>query len=523
MAYLVAERGRPVPSEELAEAVWGPAPPPTWRPALRGVVSKVRDFLEALGLPGDDMLTNSTGAYLLALPADATVDVEVAAREVDEAERAQTAGDLELALMAATVAHRIAGRSLLPGLEGPWLDRRRAELQGILTRSLEVLIRAYLAGDRGDLAVQPATELVSLEPFRESAHLMLLRAHAAGGDRAEALRAYERCRRLLAEELGVDPSAELEAAYLDLLRGDGAARQEQQPASVAGAVTADGAPARGVFVGRGQELTRMRAALADARAGRRRLVVVTGEAGIGKSWLTAELVGLAEREGATVLSGRCDERSSVSYLPLRAALGRYLTAYPPDRLQVLIGPQGGELVRLWPELARRLPGLPDPTRGSPDLEQFLLFEAVTRLLEDVAAQGPILLVIEDLHLADEPTLRLLRHLARADRPAALLILANARDDQEPRADLPGALVGLLGMPGAEQLPLGGLAPSEVAAMAEAAVGRPLGPRGSVLAKALHQRTRGNPFFVAELLRSLVESAALAGTDVDQTIIGSVMD
>jgi DNA-binding SARP family transcriptional activator/energy-coupling factor transporter ATP-binding protein EcfA2 len=515
LAYLAGEHDRPVPSEELAEAVWGPAPPPTWRPALRGIVSNVRKFLEALGLPADDMLTSSSGSYLLTLPHDATVDVELAAREVDGAERALAADDLEGALAAATAAREIADRPLLPGLEGLWLDRHRALLQGVLTRSLEVLVDVHLASDRGDLAVPPVTKLVGLEPFRESAHLRLLRAHAAAGDRAEALRAYERCRRLLAEELGVDPSPELEAAYLDLLRAEPAARHDQQPTS--GETTPT--PTGSLFVGRGSELKRLQAAWADASVGQRRLVVVTGEAGIGKSRLAAELAGLAEREGATVLVGRCEERSGVSYLPLRAALGRYLTAYPPDRLQALIRPHGGQVVRLWPELARRLPDLPGPTRDTPETERYLLFEAVTGLLDAMAADGPVLLMIDDLHLADEPSLSLLRHLAQAARPGALLILVNARDDQEPRAELASALADLLRVPGVEQLPLAGLASSEVAAMAEAAVGRPLGPGGLVLGQVLRERTGGNPFFVEELLRHLAETAALAGADIAQAVTG----
>jgi DNA-binding SARP family transcriptional activator/tetratricopeptide (TPR) repeat protein len=523
LAYLLAEHDRPVPSEQLAEALWGPAPPPTWQPALRGVVSKVRGFLEALDLPADEMLTSSSGAYLLTLPHGATVDVDLAAGEVDAAERALVAGDLRMALAAAATARDIAGRPLLPGLEGLWLERQRTALQGVLTRSLEVLVDAHLATDHGELAVQPAKELVGLEPFRESAHLRLLRAHAAGGDRAEALLAYARCRRLLAEELGVDPSPELEAAYIELLRHDTTARQVRQPLSEEPVPTAHRAGDRGLFVGRAPELARLRAAWMDVRAGRRRLVLVAGEAGIGKTRLAAELVKLAERERATVLSARCDERSGLSYLPLRAALGRYLTAYPPGRLQTLIGPQGGELVRLWPELARRLPDLLDPAPGTPEAERYLLFQAVTALLDAIAADGPILLVIDDLHVADGPTLALLRHLAHASRPGHLLILGTYCDDEPPRADLTGALTDLLSLPGTEQMTLAGLAVSEVAAMAEAAVGRPLGPAGPMLAQALHGRTGGNPFYVDELLQHLADTAALAGADLARAATGPIMN
>ena len=521
LAYLVAERDRPVPSEELAEAVWGYTPPPTWRPALRGVVSKVREFLKALELPADDMLTSSSGCYQLVLPGDATVDVELAVGETDAAERALADGDLERALAAAETARALTGRPLLPGQEGGWVERRRAAWQQVLVRVLQVLVDAWLASGRGDEAVQPATELVGLEPFRESAHLRLLRARAAAGDRGEALRAYDRCRRLLAEELGVDPSPELEAAYLELLRDEPVA--PPSPRALLGGAPPAGARGEGPFVGRGPELARLRAAWTGARAGQRRLVLVSGEAGIGKSRLAAELAWLAERDGATVLLGRCDAWVGVAYLPLRMALAPYLAACSAERLRELVGPVGGELVRLWPELARRLPGLPAPTHSGPEEERYLLFEAVTGLLDAIASSGPVLLVVDDLHEADEQSLALLRHLADATRPAALLVVLTARDEEATRGDLAEVLADLLRAPGSERLALGGLDEREVALVAETFTGRPSSPATATLARVIRGRTGGNPFFVGELLRHLAETDALAAGAIARTAAGPAVD
>jgi DNA-binding SARP family transcriptional activator len=528
LAYLVAERDRPVPSEELAEAVWGPTLPPTWRPALRGVVSKVRGFLEALELPADDMLTSSSGCYQLVLPSDTTVDVELAVGEAEAAERAFDAGDLGRAQSAAAAARVLAGRPLLPGQEGPWVERRRAAWHEVLVRALQVLVDVGLADGRGDLAVQSATQLVGLEPFRESAHLRLLRAHAMAGDRGEALRAYDRCRRLLAEELGVDPSPELETAYLELLRaGRTAAPWPKAPPGLQvplGQALPSASPSgEEPFVGRGPELARLRAAWAGSRAGKQRLVLVTGEAGIGKSRLAAELATLAERDGATVLFGRCDEQLGVTYLPVRTALGPYLAACSAERLRGLVGPHGGELARLWPELARRLPDLPAPARGGPETERYLLFGAVAGLLDAIAAAGPVLLVVDDLHQADAPSLSLLRNLANTHRATSLLLLLIARDDEATRGDLPGVLADLLRAPGAERVALGGLDPREIAAMAETVLGRPLGPGAEMLARVLGERTGGNPYFVVELLRHLAETNAFAGGDVARAAAGPAVD
>jgi len=520
-AYLVVERDRPVPSEELADALWGGTPPPTWRPALRGVVSKVRDFLDQLGLPATGTLTSVAGCYRLILPADTAVDVELAAGEADAARSALEAGDLERVLAAAGRARAIAGRPLLPGHEGPWVEDRRAALRQVLIDGLEMQADVHLTAGNGEAAVGPARDLVALEPFRDSAHERLLRAHAAAGDRGEALRVYDRYRRALAEELGVGPSPELEAAYLELLHAEPLALAPA--AAPAGPPAPAASPVTGPFVGRGAELGRLRSAFTEAAAGLRRTVLVAGEAGIGKTRLGAELAALAGADGATVLSGRCDQYPGVPYLPLREALGRHLAAAPAERLRALRGPEAAELARRWPELAWRLPTPPAPPRADQRADRYLLFEAVSWLLEAVAAGGPLLLLVDDLQGADEASLLLLRSLAHAPRPARLLTVLLYRDDDLPsRASLAVALGDLLRAPGAELLSLGGLATEDVATLAAATAGRPLTAAEAELAGALRERTRGNPFLVDALLRHLAEtgglgSGRLAAGGVDRAV------
>jgi DNA-binding SARP family transcriptional activator len=520
-AYLVAERDRPVPSEELAEAVWGGTLPPTWRPALRGVVSKVRGFLDVLGLPADDTLTSAAGCYRLALPADTAVDVEQATGAADTARSALAAGDLERAAAAAERARAIAGRPLLPGHEGAWVEHRRAGLQQVLVDSLELLVDIHLRAGHPDPAVGPARDLVALEPFRDSAHERLLRAYAAAGDRGQALRAYDHYRRTLAEELGVGPSPGLEAIYLELLHAE---PRPPGPGPGAGgqAATVALVPITGAFVGRGPQLDRLRSAWSDARAGRRRTVLVAGEAGIGKTRLAAQLATLAERDGGVVLTGRCDQHLGVPYLPLREAVGRHLASLPERRLRPLLGPGAAELVRHWPELAWRLPSPPTAAAGSPG-DQYLLAEAVLDLLAAVAVGRPLVLLVDDLHGADEASLLLLRSLAHAPRPAGLLTVLTYRDDEPAgRESLPAALADLLHAPGAELLTLDGLSGDEVASLAAATVGRPLGAGGAALAAVLRQRTGGNPFLTGELLRHLAATGRLGGQDLAAVAVGAAV-
>jgi DNA-binding SARP family transcriptional activator len=515
-AYLVAARDRPVPTEELAEAVWGGTLPTTWRPALRGLVSKVRDFLDLLGLPAAEALTSSSGCYRLRLPSDTAVDVELAGAAADEAQRALGEGRLAEALEAAEQARTTAGRPLLPGHDGAWIEDRRAALRQVLVRSVERLVDAHLAAGHADQAVGPAGDLVALEPFRDSAHRRLLAARAAAGDRGGALLAYDRYRRVLAEELGVGPSPELEAAYLELLHAE--------PPPPEGSPTPDPAPVSSAFVGRDPELRRLRAAWAGARQGRRRTVLVAGEAGIGKTRLVSELAALAEGEGAVVLAGRCDQHLGVPYLPLREALGRHLAAYPSERLRALLGPRAAQLVQSWPELAWRLPSLAAPPAAGPRADHYLLFEAFTGLLEAISVGCPLLLLVDDLHGADEASLLLLRSLAHARRPARLLTVLTYRDDERrPRTILTAALDDLLRVPGAELLTLDGLDTREVAAMAAATTARPLGPGGPALAHVVRERTAGNPFLAGELLRHLVEAGALGGGDVTGVAAGPAVD
>jgi YVTN family beta-propeller protein len=216
-AYLVSEQGRAVPRDELADVIWGEAPPARWEKALGVIASKLRVLLSECGVDGAKALTSAFGCYRLELPEESWVDLVAAVRAADAAETARAAGRAVEAKAEARQAASIAGLSLLPGEDGTWVEAKRRELADVHLRALECLAEVCLESGESSEAARWARELIELEPFRESGHRRLMRAHVAAGNSAEALRAYERCRRLLADELGAYPSPETESIYRDLL------------------------------------------------------------------------------------------------------------------------------------------------------------------------------------------------------------------------------------------------------------------------------------------------------------------
>jgi DNA-binding SARP family transcriptional activator len=217
-AFLAGERSRPVGRSELIDILWPDEAPPSCETALNAVVSKLRSLLARAGLNASATLASGPGCYQLRLPARAWVDLEAAADAIHEAEAALRAGDPARAYGPSAVAHHIARRPFLPGEDGPWMAARRARLRSVLLRALECRAEVYLWNAELPLAADAACDIIALEPLRESGHRLLIRALAAAGNTAEALSAYERCRKLIAKELGVDPSRQTKAVYEAVLQ-----------------------------------------------------------------------------------------------------------------------------------------------------------------------------------------------------------------------------------------------------------------------------------------------------------------
>jgi DNA-binding SARP family transcriptional activator len=212
-AYLALNRRRPVPHSELAEAIWGDEPPPAWDTGLYALLSRLRRLLK----PEVGIATIS-GTTMLELPGDAWIDIEASRSSIDEAEGFVRSGHYRDAYGPASVTVSIAQRGFLPGEEQAWVLNQRQALRMDLLRGLDSLADVNLALHQPELALKFASESAALEPYREASYERIIRAQVASGNRAEALRVYERVRRLLADELGVDPAPRLESAYLEALR-----------------------------------------------------------------------------------------------------------------------------------------------------------------------------------------------------------------------------------------------------------------------------------------------------------------
>jgi DNA-binding SARP family transcriptional activator len=431
LAYLLLNRSRPVGREELIGALWPDQAPVSQDAALRTLLSRLRSALGSDSLIGRDEL-------IIDLPEPVWIDLEAAALEIERAEQALERGDARGAWALAQIPLNIATRGLLPGAQAAWLESRRRELEDTRIQAMEVVGRAGLSlgGTQLISAERAARNVIEAEPYRESGYVLLMEALEAQGNVPEALRVFEQLRTLLRDELGAMPAPETLALHQRLLRPGARTRgadEQSQPGSPielpAELTMQSGAP----LVGRRRELEELERLwksaterLESARYGNRRLVLLIGDPGIGKSRLVAEIARSAHTAGAFVLAGRSPEEALVPYQPFLEALSHYVQGVPYAVLRASTREYGSELSRLIPELRRRIPELSSSTAGELETERYRLFEAVVGLLSEISRTVPVLLVLDDLQWADRPTLLLLRHLARAINPARLLILGAYR-------------------------------------------------------------------------------------------------
>jgi class 3 adenylate cyclase/tetratricopeptide (TPR) repeat protein len=259
------------------------------------------------------------------------------------------------------------------------------------------------------------------------------------------------------------------------------------------------------FVGRSVEIARIDAMWQEAVGGARRVALLGGEPGEGKTRLAREVAAHAHEQGALVLFGRVDEDLAVAYQPFAEALRHYLASVDEMTREHVLALRGGVLARLVPELVEEQP------QGQVDA--WAIYEGLVDWLVGEAAQRPIVLVLDDIHWGAKPTLGALMHLVRSERLTRILIVGTYRDTELARTHpLVEALADLRREEGVERLAIRGLGSDGVEAFVQAARGDVLDEGGRELAELLVEQTQGNPFFVGQVLRHLAESGAVQEVD-----------
>jgi DNA-binding SARP family transcriptional activator len=507
LAYLAVNRERACPRGELIDVLWPEQPPAAADAALSALLSKLRRALGAGAVSGRSELRLTPGGT-------PWIDVEHAAATARRAEAALHDGDWSAAGAAAQEALAACAGDFLPDCDGPWLHEQRSMQDRLRVRALEALGDASLRAGAPAEAADAARAAVALAPFRESTHRLLMEAHEVAGNPAEALRVFEDLRRLLREELGTAPGPDAMAVHDRLLHGRVSAARRPAAPGTAPAIPArrwpaplEAARAGHAFVGRATEASRLHDAWREAAGGRRRVVLLAGEAGVGKTRLAAELGGYAHDDGAIVLYGRFEEEAPAPYQPVVQMLRGWAGGASLAPLAERLGPRAAELGIVLPEFGPAASGDGSSLRGSElGAQRLRFFDALAALLAEIAGSAPLLVVLDDLHWADLPTVQLIGHLARAPAPESALFLATGRAEEGSEA-LGTLLAGLRREGMLQRIDLTGLDAVDTGALVTALGGRPAGP-GFV--EQLHGETDGNPFFIAEVVHHLASADGRLG-------------
>ncbi len=267
------------------------------------------------------------------------------------------------------------------------------------------------------------------------------------------------------------------------------------------------------FVGRTVELDKLHRAVDQALGGHGSLVMVAGEPGIGKTRIVQRAGEYGGLRGAQILLGQCHEaEGGIPYLPFVEALRQHVVGRPDDALREQLGSAGPVVARIVSEVTQRLPEIEPAPRGDPEEDRQRLFDAVATFLINASKAAPLILVLDDLHWADRPTLAVLQHLARRLKGSRVLVIGTYRDmELDRRHPLSESLAVLRRDPGFERILLRGLSAEDVLTLFHAeAQGLKMGDDDAAarLATAVHHETEGNPFFIESVLQHLVESGAL---------------
>jgi DNA-binding SARP family transcriptional activator len=484
LAYLLVHRTAPQSRHHLAFLFWPDSTDTQALTNLRNLLYRLRQ-----ALPDADQFLHTDG-QTLQWQADVPFTLDVATFEDDlaRAERARRSGDSAAAREALEEAATLYPGNLLPSCYDDWIMRERERLHQAFSRAMDRLISLLEEGRDYHAAIDYAERLLQHDPLHEATYRRLIQLHALTSDRAGALRVYHTCVTVLQRELAVEPSPATREVYEQLLQpGMGL---EPLPASPVELATVS------PLVGRHQEWTELRKVWRTASAGYPRFVLISGEAGIGKTRLAEELVQWVERQGITTASARCyAAEGELAYAPVAT----WLRARPLPSLDPV---WQSEIARILPELLVQQPGLSPPGPLTEAWQRQRLFEALARAV--LGGSQRLLLLVDDLQWCDRDTLEWLHYLMRFDPQARLMIVGTSRNeeigDDHPLASLLRALrrAGRL-----TTIHLDPLNEAETIALAENVASQRIDPG---VAMCLYEETEGNPLFVVETVRAGLPTA-----------------
>jgi len=502
---LLLASGRSVSTDQLCDAVWGDHQPASSAKVLQNVVLRLRRVL------GTATIVTGSGGYAVDMTS-ATTDAACFEHLVAEGRAHADERQWKAAAASFTAAAALwRGSPFVELAEWPTARAEATRLEELMRGATEDLAEMQLAAGLHHDWIGELELMAVAEPLREKRWELLALALYRDGRQADAMRTFRRARGHLTD-IGLDPGPSMRDLERAISVHDptiAAAREptRHEPLELQPELHAqEGLP----FAGRSAEMLHMEAVWQGVAAGRRRTIVIGGDAGVGKSRLAVEFSSACHARGATVFVGRCDPDVSLAYQPwigvIEQAANSATASERADLASVF-----SDLSIAVPTLESTAAAIPRLSSRNPAAERQRLFTALDELLVTFAARGPLVVLIEDIHWAGAQTLALLRHVAWIQDTSRLLLIATYRDAIDEVTEPLGSLLGeLRRWDHVEQIGLRGVDQRAVASIVAEVAGAELDGSPRSLAAFIHARTDGNAFYTCELIRHLLA----AGVDLD---------
>ncbi len=500
LAYLILHRAMPQSRDRLMVLFWGDRPERKARASLSTALWHIRRCLP------QDYVESDSQTVQFDPQSDLWLDVDEFQSQVSQD---------DLATLESAVA--LYRGDFLDGFYHEWVIDERYRFETLFMDALTRLMMGLEATAEQDSARAAALQLLERDPLREDAHRLVMRAYCRLGQRNAALEQYHRCCEIVQEELGAPPMVETTDLYEEIMDGRFAIGRvpefvpavppAEPPAPLPGHNPLEAtAPSR--LIGREDELAFLDGWWKRAEAGEGKLVLISGEAGVGKSRLAEEFANGLRLQGARVLWGCCHEfERALPYQPVAEALRTVLPSLTSAELTGFPSWTLEEAARLVPELLEKRAGLEVTPSVPSDEERARLFEAVARVLAQLSSDGAILVVLEDLHWASGSTLQLVHYLVRQLADGLVLMVGTFRSEEVGLGHPLHALRRRLIRDGlAVPLRLSCLSPSAVEAVVMEMSGA--GDEALPLAERLYEETEGNPFYLIETVKGLFDTGSI---------------